>query len=53
MDIRRKVLEIVLDLVGPRNVEEVVHVLKKKTIRMIGDPLPSITHHLSRRKPSA
>lgn len=33
MDIRRKVLEIVLDLVGPRNVEEVVHVLKKEVLQ--------------------
>ncbi len=30
MDIRRKTIELVLDLVSPKNIEEVVLVLKKE-----------------------
>ena len=35
-DIRRKTLEVAMDLVSPRNVEEVMGVLKKEIVRTQG-----------------
>jgi coatomer subunit beta len=33
VDICRKTLEVAMDLVAPRNIEEVVHVLRREVLR--------------------